>query len=70
MRLRELERNAESVRTLYESFLGRFKQSGTTDAQFRDLVGELRGELAPRGGRVFVIESQPNPGDACPYQGQ
>jgi hypothetical protein len=50
--------------------LGRYKLSGTTDAQFRDLVGELRGELAPRGGRVVVIESQPNPGDACPYQGQ
>jgi len=27
--LRELERNAESVRTLYESFLGRFKQTST-----------------------------------------
>jgi succinoglycan biosynthesis transport protein ExoP len=29
VRLRELERNADSVRTLYESFLGRFKQTST-----------------------------------------
>jgi len=31
VRLRELERNAESVRTLYESFLNRFKETSTQE---------------------------------------
>jgi capsular exopolysaccharide synthesis family protein len=31
VRLRELERNAEAVRTLYESFLGRFKETSTQE---------------------------------------
>lgn len=61
VRLRELERNAEAVRTLYESYLNRFKETstqqgiGTSDARVVSRAKVPGGPSSPRVMRNFLM---------------
>lgn len=61
VRLRELERNAEAVRTLYESFLNRFKETsaqqgvGTSDARVVSRAKTPSAPSSPRVGRNILL---------------
>ncbi len=60
VRLRELEREAQVSRTLYESFLARFKETGDqegiqqSDSRIISLAREPRAPSAPRVGLIVV----------------